>query len=144
MNKNQRAFNKKLLISDGHQSRYIDAHTLSEIAAISIKHAYRLIAHPEKITPTIQKLVQMQLLGTVPNWPSGWRFQDGKLYGPRGYAIEPHIAEEVALFRCVERDYIREIKALKAQIAALQDELKKPRLVIDNPKPARRVLRVVK
>lgn len=135
---------KKLLISDGHQSRYVDAPMLADLCSISEKHAYRLITNPRSITPTLEKLIKMQLLGTVTGWPSGWRWQDGQLFSPLGRGCWPDDIENTLLIRDIERDYKTVIDTLKSEIAELKDQLKRPRLAVDNPKPERRVLRAVK
>lgn len=135
---------KKLLISDGHHARYVDAHMLADLCSISEKHAYRLITNPRSITPTLDKLIKMQLLGTVTGWPAGWRWQDGQLWSPDGRGFFPVDIEQTGLIRDIQRDYEKKIKQLENELIETREQLKRPRLAVDNPKPERRVLRIVK
>lgn len=144
MNKKHFINRKKILISDDHTARYVDAALLADLCEVSEKHAYRIMSNPDGMTPTIERLLKMQLLGTVHGWPAGWRFQDGKLWSPSGRGCEPHDIEQTLLIRDIQRDYENKVKALENELDELREQFKKPRLAVDNPPPQRRVLRVVK
>lgn len=139
-----RAFNKKMLVSDGHQARFVDAHELSSLARISLKHAYRIMSEPERMTPGIRALVEVQLFGKVPGWPSGWSFKDGKVCTPSGNRVLPEVIENISLFVQLEKEYINRINELEEENRSLKVDLKKPRLVVNNLKSSDRGLRLVK
>lgn len=136
---------KRILISDGHQARYVTAHQLSELACISLKHAYRIMKDPDSMSPTIRRLVTIQLLGTIPNWPCGWRFVDGKLYSPKGAGIVASDLENLQIKHMVLELLESDFERLKNENARLRKQLSQPRLVVNNPpEKQRRVLKVVK
>jgi len=141
MNKKHELDRKKILFTDGHQGRYLDAEDLAQLACISIKHAYRLIADPSKITPTIHRLVTMQLLGSVPGWPPGWRIVDGVLYGPNGRGVSLADVDNLQLQRQLLNHAQRDAERLSNEVYKLRKRAAVPRelrvYINDDPEPRR-------
>lgn len=142
MERDRRILGKQLLITNGRAGKYIDADTFAELACISKKHAYRLMQDPDKISKGIYRLVSMQLLGTIPNWPEGWRIEGDKIYPGGGRPVNYRQVEGAALYMQLEETLLAKINRLQNRVDELEDELRKPRLINSNPRPKRRTLRL--
>lgn len=138
-------FRKTLRISDGHDFCRVDAYLLADLACISLKHAYRIINGESKLTPTIQRLVCIQMLGTVPSWPPGWRFRDGRLWSPNGVGYWPQCVENTGLERQLQQHTQKDNERLQAEVNRARKQLATPRelrIYHNDEKKPRRVLTV--
>jgi len=140
MIKNGRRYvqSKKLNLSAyGVPGRYLTAKEISELGLVTLSHAYRIIADPDKhLSAQVKELLTIKVLGQVPGWNPGWRFDSAKqeLISPDGKTLNCEDLENFAFaqqllrhWEHLARDNKEALATQKARIQELENRLKLPR-----------------
>lgn len=160
MVKNSRRYvqTKKLnLEAYGVPGRYLTAKEISELGLVTLSHAYRIIADPDKhLSAQVKELLTIKVLGQVPGWTAGWRFDSAQqeLISPDGHRLNCEDLENFSLaqqllrhWETLARDNEAALHSQKERIQELENRLKLPaklRLYVNDSLKERRRLDIQK
>lgn len=148
---------KKLrMMAPGVHSRLLlSAQQIAELALVSVSHAYKIIADPDKyLTLQTRRLLEIQALGQIPGWEPGWKFDtlSQEILSPTGFRFHCIDLDNFALtqqllrgWERIARDYEAQILEQKRHIEALEKRLSVPtklRLYVNDQFKERRRLDV--
>lgn len=154
--KNSRRYvkSKKLnLESIGLPGRFLNAKEVSAMGLVTLAHAYKIIANPDKyLSVQVKELLTIKVLGQVPGWRPGWRFDSASqsLITPDGKTVHCDDLENFSMvqqllrqWETLARDKETELADQKKRIQELENRLKLPRelrlYVNDSIKERRRI-----
>ncbi len=160
MIKNSRRYvqTKKLnLEAYGIPGRYLTAKEISELGLVTLSHAYRIIAAPDKhLSAQVKELLVIKVLGQIPGWQPGWRFDSAaeRIYTPDGKSLTCAELENFAfaqqllsLWEIENRDKTQQLEQQEIRIKELENRLKLPaklRLYVNDSLKERRRLDINK
>lgn len=129
----RQAYARKLTFRHHGRVRKYSAERLVSLLMISKQHAYRLIAHPERLTDQQRELLIYKDIRLLPGWGPDWIVEETGLRAPNGnlitaetMAYNAQVHQRHAELQEQVADLHREIDALRNHIHWLHGKLARP------------------
>ena len=141
------AWEKKLKITDNYRTAFVRERDLIDILGFSRSHANKIINGHQKLSDAHTELLKIKMIGSIPDWPTGWYVIDGEISCPNGFMVNHVQLENFSFFMMLMKDISRDMKRLMDENKRLKEEIKSRselRVYVNNSNKPQRTIKIVK